>query len=166
MLISKENKKALQIINNKHVEIMNDKVIIVSHLLSPLSKIPNPEHTSQFKLVKDLNSNRVNDLLMNKTIPVTLYNNLLIFRDTDKKFELQGDLLKIPTNKNYIADLANSKDKNSKCDFAKEMYFDEKALGSENTRDKSLIILQKSPAIVAGSLKESNTRWLSSDANE
>ena len=77
--------------------------------MSPLSKIAQPEHTSQFKLVKDMN--RINDLLKNKTIPVTLFDNLLTFRDTDKKFELQGDVSKMMTNKNYNEDNANLSDK-------------------------------------------------------
>ena len=40
--------------------------------MSPLSKITNPEIASQFKLKKDSNSNRVNDLKINKTVPITL----------------------------------------------------------------------------------------------
>ena len=58
---------------------MNDRGILASYLLSPSSKITNPENTSQFKLVKDHNSNRVNDLLMKNKIPITLYGNILIF---------------------------------------------------------------------------------------
>ena len=85
---------------------MKDRGIIASYLMSTLSKITNSEHTSQFKLVKDPDSNRVNYLLISKTIPVTLYNKLLTFRDTDRKFELQGDLFKMITNKNYNVDLA------------------------------------------------------------
>ena len=72
---------------------MNDRGIKHSYLLSPVSKIPNPENTSQFIIVKDSKSNRVNDLLIHNTKPVTLYDNLLIFRDTNKVFELHGDLL-------------------------------------------------------------------------
>ena len=75
--------------------------------MSPLSKTANPEHTSQFKQVKDPSSNMVNDLLLNKTIAVTLHNNLLTFRDTDEKFELKGDPLKMITNKNYNIELSN-----------------------------------------------------------
>ena len=84
---------------------MNEKGIIATYVLSPLSKITNPEHTSQYKLVKYPSSNMVNFLLTNKTTPVTLYNSLLIFRDTDKKIELQGDVLKMVTNKNYNVDV-------------------------------------------------------------
>ena len=54
---------------------MKERGILVSYLLSPLSKITNSENNSQFKLVKGSNSNRVNDLLIHNTIPVTLYNN-------------------------------------------------------------------------------------------
>ena len=51
-------------------------------------------------------STRVNGVFIKKTLPVTLHNNLLRFRDRDKKFDLQGKLLKMMTNKTYIVDLA------------------------------------------------------------
>ena len=77
---------------------MKDRDILASYLLSPLSKLSHPEHTSHYELVKDPSSNRVHDMLVNKTMPVTLYDSLLIFRDTKKKFKLQGDLLSMITN--------------------------------------------------------------------
>ena len=49
---SKENNLALEILNNKLLEIMNDRGILASYLMSPLSKITNPENTTQFKLAK------------------------------------------------------------------------------------------------------------------
>ena len=101
MLTSKENNKALEILNNKILEIMNDRGIIASFLLSPLSKITNPDNTRQFELVKDSNSNRVNHLLIHNTIPITLSNNLLTFRDSGKEFESKGELLKLKTLENY-----------------------------------------------------------------
>ena len=87
-------------------------------------------------------------MLISKILPVTIYNNFLTFRDTDDIFEIQGDLSKITTHKNYNVDLANLTDKKFEYDFAKEMYFDERALGNKSTRDKSLIRLLQSPAIV------------------
>ena len=69
ILISKENIRALTILNDKVLGIMSDRGTIASYLLSSLSKITTPEHSSQFKLVKDPISNRVNDLLINKTKP-------------------------------------------------------------------------------------------------
>ena len=101
MLTSKEKNKATEKLNDQLLGIMNDKGIKASYLLTHLSKITNPEKSSQFKIVKDSNSNRVNDLLIHNTIPVTLYNNLLTF-DTGKEFELKGDLLKMITNKTIM----------------------------------------------------------------
>ena len=117
---------------------MHDRCILARYFISPLSKITNPEHTSLFKLVKDPDSNRLNEILINKTIPVTLFDVLLTSRDTCKKFELQGDLLKKLTKKDYNLDLAKLSDKKTMNDFAKEMYFDERALGTKSTGDKLL----------------------------
>ena len=100
---------------------MDGRGIIETYLMSPLSKITNPEKTSHINLVKDSNSKRVNDLLKHNTIPDTLYNNLLTIRDTGKIFELKGDLLKLVTNKNNNIDLARIVDKKILYDFAKVM---------------------------------------------
>ena len=122
---------------------MNDRVILASYLLTLLSKMTNPENASQFKLVKDSSSNRINDLLIHNTIPITLYNNLLTFRVTVKEFELTGDLLKLITNKNYNVDLASLSDKILMYDFEKELNFDLKAQGKKSTRDRTLIKITK-----------------------
>ena len=55
---------------------MNDRGIIASYLLSPLAKITNLENSTQFILVKDSNSNRVNNLKIHNSIPSTLHENL------------------------------------------------------------------------------------------
>ena len=83
---SLKNNEVIENLNNKLLEIMNDRGILATYLMSPLSKITNPENTTQFKLIKDSTSNRVNDLKINNSIPITLYNNLLTFRDTNKQF--------------------------------------------------------------------------------
>ena len=93
-----KNNQALENLNNKLLEIMKDRGILASYLLSLLSKITNTENSTQFKLVKDPNSNRVNDLLLKNKIPITLFGNMLTFRDTGKEFELTGDLLEMITN--------------------------------------------------------------------
>ena len=154
---SLKNNQAIENLNNKLLEIMNDRGIIASYLTSRLSKITNPEKTSQFKLVKDSTSNRVNDLKLNKTIPLTLHDNFLTFRDTNKQFELKDELLKMITNKNYNVDLANLSDKKLLYDFAKEMNFDLKAQISKSTRDRALIKLLKSPSITVSSSGVSKT---------
>ena len=89
---------------------------------------------------------------------------MLTFRDTGKEFELKGDLLKMITNKNYNVDLASLQDKKLMYDFANETNFDLKAQCNESTRDRTLIKLLKSPAIMASGV--SNTIFLSSDPDE
>ena len=158
------NNKAISDLNEKILELMNDRGILASYLLSPLSKITNPENTTQFKLIKDSSSNRVNDLKINNSKPITLHNNLLTFRDTNKQFELKGDLLKKITNKNYNVNLASLADKKSLHDFAKEMHFDERRVGNKSTRDQTLIKLLNSPAIMASGV--SKTILLSSNPND
>ena len=129
-----KNNQAIENLNTKLLEIMNDRGILASYLMSPLSKITNPENSTQFKLIKDSTSNRVNDLKINNSIPITLHNNLLTFRDTNKQFELEGDLLKMITNKNYNVDHASLSDKKLMYDFAKEMHFDQRRVGNKSTR--------------------------------
>ena len=161
-----KNNEALENLNNKLLKIMNDRSILASYLMSPLSKITNPENTTQFKLVKDSSSNRVNELLIRNTIPITLLGNLLTFRDTNKVFEVKGDLLKMNTNKNYNVDLASLADKKLMYDFAKEMHFDTKAQGNKSTRDRTLIKLLKSPGLIISASGVSKTVFLSSDLDE
>ena len=161
-----KNNQAIENLNNKLLEIMNDRGIIASYLLSPLAKITNPENTTQFKLVKDSSSNRVIDLLIHNTIPITLHDNLSTFRDTNKVFELKGDLLKNITNKNYNVDLASLQDKKIMYDFAKEMKFDTKALGNKSIRDRKLIKLLNSPGLMVSASGIPKTIFLSSDPNE
>ena len=161
---SKENNLALENLNNKLLEIMNDRGILATYLMSPLSKITNPENTSQFKLVKDPSSNRVNDLRIHNSIPITLCGNISTFRDTGKESVLTGDLLKMITNKIYNVDLASLSDKKLVYDFAKEMHFDLKSVGNKSLRDGTLIKLLNSPVNMASGV--SNTIFFSSDPDE
>ena len=101
-----KSNQAIETLNNKLPEIMNDRGIIASSSLSPLSKINIPENTTQFKLVKDYTSKRVINLLMQNSISITSHGNLLTLRDPVKEFELKGDLLEMITNRNYNVDLA------------------------------------------------------------
>ena len=143
---------------------MNDRSILASYLISPLSKITNPENTTHVQLIKDSSSNRINDLKINNSIPITLHNNLLTFRGTNKQFDLKADLLKMITNKNCNLNLASLADKKVIYDFAKEMHFDERPVGNKSTRDKTLIKLLNSPAIMASGV--SKTKLLSSNRIE
>ena len=161
-----KNNLAIENINNNLLEIMNDRGILARYLMSPLSKITNPDNTTQFKLEIDPNSNRVNDLLMKNKIPITLYGNMLTFRDTNKQFELKGDLLEMITNSKYNVDHASLADKKLMYDFAKEMHFDLKAPGNKSIRDRKLIKLLKSPGLMVSASGVSKTIFLSSDPDE
>ena len=103
---------------------------------------------------------------INKTIPFTLYNKLITFRDTGKEFELKGDLKKMITKKNSNADLASLSDKKFMLDFAKEMNFDLKAQGNKATRDRTLIKLLKSPGLKVSQSGVSNIIFLPSNGVE
>ena len=145
---------------------MNDRGILASYLMSPSSKITNPENTSQFILVRDSNSNRVNDMKINKFLPTTLHDNFLSFRDTNKVFELEGDLLKWIASNNYNVNHASLSDKKLMYDFAKEMLFDIRAPGRKSTRDSTLIKLPKSQGLMVSASGVSKAIFLSSDPDE
>ena len=145
---------------------MNDRGILASCSISPLSKITNPEISTRFKLLQDLNSNRLNDLLIHNTIPITLHDNSSTFRDTGKEFEVKVDLLKMITNKNYNVDLASLLDKKLLFEFAREMHFEVKTQGNKSTRDRSLMKLLRSPGLMVSALVVSQTNFSSSDPDE
>ena len=147
MLTSKGNNKLLKSLVDKLLEIVDDRSVIGSCLLSPLSKFTNPEITSRFKSVRDSNSKRVGDFLLHNIIPVNISDNLLKFRERGKIFEFKGDLLKMISSENYSVDLASLSDKKMKYDFEKDLYFDVKAPGDKSTRDCTLIRLLNSPGI-------------------
>ena len=161
-----KNNQAIGNINNNLLEIMNDIGILATYLMSPLSRITNPENACQFELVKDPSSNRVNDFKIHNSTPITLYGNMLTFRDTNKQFELKGDLLEMITNSKFNVDLASLSDKKLMYDFAKEMHFDPKAPGNKSIRDRKLIKLPNSPGLMVSASGVSKTIFLSSDPDE
>ena len=103
--------------------------------------------------------------LINISVPVTLYGNMLTFTDSNKPFEWDGDLLKTNTNYNFNVDHSNPQDQKILYEFGKETKFDIKQIGWLSTRNKSLIKLPKSPAIIAFgistifSLENPNELW-------
>ena len=105
-------------------------------------------------------------MLIHNSRPITLHDNLLTFRDSNKQFELKGDLLKMITNKNYIADLASLSDKKLMYDFAKEMNFVLKAHCNKSTRDRTLTKLLKSPGLMVSAAGVSKAILLLSDPDE
>ena len=89
---------------------------------------------------------------------------MLTFRDSNKSFKLDGDLLKVMTNCIFNADHSRPQDRKLIFEFAKEMKFDTKNTGRPSTSSSSVIRILKSPAIMASG--SSNILILSSDPNE
>ena len=161
---SVNNNKTIENLNEKILELMNNNGLIAPYLASSLVNLLKPENKSQFRLKKDLNSTKMNDFLINEGIPVTLVSNMLIFRDSNKSFKLEGDLLETMTNYDFNVDHSNQQDRKLIYEFVKEMNFNIRQKGNKSDRDKSIIRLLRSPRIMASGV--SKTIFLSSDPDE
>ena len=93
-----KNTKAISDLNEKVLELMDEKGLIAPYLTSSLVNLFKSENKSQFRLRKDPNSTKMNDFLIHGIIPITLFSNMINFRDSNKSFRLEGDLLKTITN--------------------------------------------------------------------
>ena len=91
----------------------------------------------------------INDYLINDGIPVTLFSNMITFRDSNKPFKFDGDLSETMTNYDFNVGHSNPKDQKLIYEFGKEMNFNIGQKGRKSDRDKSTIKLLKSPAILA-----------------
>ena len=156
--------KAISDLNEKILELMNDKGMIAPYLTTSLIEVFEKDNKSQFRLRKDNNSTKMNDFLIHGTIPVTIFSNMIIFRDSNKSFRLEGDLLKLITNHKFNAGHSSPQDKKLIYEFAKEMNYDTKSTGRPSTRHTSIIKIFESRAIMASGI--SKTIILSSDPTE
>ena len=158
------NNKAIENLNEKVLELMDDKGLIAPYLVSSLVEVFKKDNKSQFRLRKDPNSTKMNDFLIHGTIPVTIFSNMITFRDSNKSFRLEGDLLKVITNHKFNVDRSSRQDKKLIYEFAKEMNYDAKSTGRPSIRHTSIIKILESPAIMASGI--SKTIFLSSDPDE
>ena len=94
----------------------------------------------------------MNDFVINKGIPVTLFSNMITFRDSNKTFNLNADLLETITNHDFNVSHSNPKDQKLYYELGKEMNFSIKQKGGKGDRDRSFMKLLKSPAIVASGI--------------
>ena len=143
---------------------MNDKGLIAPYLTTSFVEVFKKDNKSQFRLRKDPNSTKMNDFLIHGTIPVTIFSNMITFRDSNKTFRLEGDLLKVITNYKFNAYHSSPQDKKLIYEFAKEMKYDTKSTGRPSTRHTSIIKILDSPAIMASGI--SKTIFLSSNPDE
>ena len=158
------NNKAKENLSEKNLKLMDEKGMIASYLASSLVEVFKKHNKSQFRLRKDPNSTKLNDFLIHGTIPVTIFSNMIVFRDSNKSFRLEGDLLKVITNYKFNVDHSNPQDKKLIYQFAKEMKYDIKSTGRPSVRHNSMVRLLDQPAIMASGV--SKTIFLSSDSNE
>ena len=103
-----KNNKAISDLTEKVLESMNDKGMIAPYLASSLVNLFKPENKSQFRLRKDPSSIKMNDVLLHGNIPITLFSNMVTFKDSNKTFRLEGDLLKLITDYIFSADHSRS----------------------------------------------------------
>ena len=147
-----EDIKAISDLNEKVLELMDEKGSMAPYLASSLVNLFISENKSQFRLGKDINSTKMNDFLLHGNIPVSLHSNMITFRDSNKSFKLDGDLLKLITNYKVNADHSSPKDKKIIYEFAKEKNYDTKSTGRPSTRHCSIIKILNSPAILASGI--------------
>ena len=105
----------------------------------------------------------MNDFLIKTSKPVTIYSKTLTFRESNKSFKLDGDLLKTMTNYNFNVDHSNPQDRELFYEFGKELKFNIKHVGRKSPRDKTLLKLLKSLAIMAAG---NSTIFLTENPNE
>ena len=154
------NNKAIENLNEKVLESMNDKGLIDSSLIDVIKS----DNRSQFRLSKDLGSTKPNDFLINEKVPVSIFSNMLTFRDTNKVFKLEGDLYKVITDYKFNVDHSNKQDRKIIYEFGKEMKYKLKNKGRPSIRHSSMIRLLNQPAIKASGFTK--TKILSSNPNE
>ena len=143
------NNKTIEKLNERILELMNDKGMIAPYLASSLVNRFTPENKKLFRFKKDVNLTKMNDFLINRGKPVTLFSNMLTFRDSIKSFNLDGDLLATMKLYDFNVSHCNPQDQKLIYESGKEMNFNIEQKGRGSERDKSMIILLKSPAIMA-----------------
>ena len=158
------NNKAISDLNEKVSQLMYDNGIIAHYLTTSLVEVFKKDNKSQFRLRKDPHSFKMNDFLIHGNIPVTIFSNMITFRDSNKTFKLEGDLLKVITNYKFNVGHSNQQDRKIIYEFAKELNYDTKSTGRPSVRHNSMIRLLDQPAIMASGI--SKTIILSSDPNE
>ena len=150
------NNKAIENLNEKILELMNDMGIIAPYLTTSLVEVFKKDKKSIFRLRKDPDSTKINDFLIHGSIPVTIFSNMITFRDSNSKktFKIEGDLLKVITNYKFNVDHSNQQDRKIIYEFAKEMNYDTKSTGRPSIRHESMIRLLDKPAIMASGISK------------
>ena len=126
-----KNTKAISDLNEKVLELRDEKGLIAPYLASSLVNRFKPENRSQFSFKKDLISPKMNDFSIIGGIPVSLYSNMITFTESNKPFKLDGDLLETITNYDFNVDHSNQPDRKLIYEFLKEMKYNNKQKGNK-----------------------------------
>ena len=86
---SVNNNKAIENLNEKILELLNDKGMIAPYLASSMVEVFKRVDKSQFRLRKYPNSTKMNDFLIHGTVPGTIISDMIVFRDSNKSFRLE-----------------------------------------------------------------------------
>ena len=154
------NNKAIEKLNEKILESMNDKGLIDGSLIEVIKS----DNKGQFRLTKDPNSTKPNDFLINEKVPVTIFSNMITFRNTKKVFKIEGDLYKLITDYKLNVDHSNKQNQQMIYEFGKEMKYKLKNKGRPSIRHNSMVRLLNQPPIMASGF--SKTIFLSENADE
>ena len=106
-----KNSNVLENLNEKNLDLMNDKGMIAPTLASSLVNLFKPENKSKFSFKKYPNSTRMKNILINGGIPVSIYNKMLTFRDSNRSFKLDGGLLEAMMNYDFNVRTSNPQDR-------------------------------------------------------
>ena len=106
-----KNNKAIPDLNEKVLELVKHDAMIAQNLATSLVELIKSENKSQIRLRKDPNSSKLNDFLIHRNIPVTIFSNMITFRESTETSILEGDLLKVITNYTISIDHSSPQDK-------------------------------------------------------
>ena len=106
-------------------------------MIRPVAKHLVPKNKSKFRLLEDPDSDSRKDWKINDGEKLTIYDDILLFRDTGVVFTLKGDILPLITD--YDFNETHSPDAKQVNNFLDEMHFDIHAKGKSSRKKKKLI---------------------------
>ena len=84
-------------------------------------------------MIKDPNSIRMNDFLIKRSKPVSIYSNMLTFRDSNISFKLDGHFFKRMTYYDFIETNSSPQDQKLNFECGRELKFVIKRIGQKVT---------------------------------
>ena len=112
-LVSKDNIEATVDLNGKKLESLTNNCKRLLYLAKCSSNLTSLEERNQVRLLVDPRSDKVNDVMKSNTVPVSIYDKLITFEDSNKeRLEVNGDLLEKITKYAFnVGSIQKGKDK-------------------------------------------------------